>query len=52
MAQGHLVGAAAQRLFPEGRHIAHFADLASALRDTDAALAEAGDMTLFEPALR
>ena len=52
MMQGKLVGAAAQRLFPEGLHIAHFADLASALRETDEALAGPGDVTLFEPALR
>ena len=52
MMQGKLVGAAAERLFPEGRHIAHFADVASALSETDEALAESGDITLFEPALR
>jgi len=52
MMQGKLVGAAAQRLFPEGRHIGHFADLASALCATDEALAGSGDVTLFEPALR
>jgi hypothetical protein len=52
MAQGHLVGAAAQRLYPEGRLIGHVTDLASALRETDEALAGSGDITLFEPALR
>ena len=52
MMQGVMVGAAAQRLFPEGRHIAHFADPASALIETDKALGEPGDLTLFEPALR
>lgn len=52
MAQGNLVGAAAQLLFPEGLHIEHFADLASALDATNAALKEPGDVTLFEPVLR
>jgi Domain of unknown function(DUF2779) len=52
MAQGHLVGAAAQRLHPEGRLIGHVADLAAALRETAEALAQPGDLTLFEPALR
>ena len=52
MAQGNRVGAAAQRLFPEGRLIAHATDLTSALRETDEALAQPGDITLFEPALR
>ena len=51
MAQGRMVGAAAQRLFPEGRLIADFADLPAALRATDDALAESGDITLFEPVL-
>ncbi len=52
MAQGNLVGAAAQRLYPEGRLIAHVFDLTSALRETADALAAPGDLTLFEPALR
>lgn len=52
MAQGHLVGKAAQRLYPEGRLIAQVTDLTSALRETDEALAQPGDITLFEPALR
>jgi hypothetical protein len=52
MAQGNLVGAAAQRLYPEGRLIAHVTDLKSALRETEDALAQPGDVTLFEPALR
>ena len=52
MAQGHLVGAAARRLYPEGRLIAHVTDLNSALRETREALAQPGDVTLFEPALR
>ena len=52
MAQGNRVGAAAQRLFPEGRLIAHATDLTSVLRETDEALAQPGDITLFEPALR
>ena len=51
MAQGNLVGAAAQRLYPEGRLIAHVTDLKTALRETDEALAQPGDVTLFEPAL-
>jgi CRISPR/Cas system-associated exonuclease Cas4 (RecB family) len=52
MAQGNLVGAAAQRLYPEGRLIGHVTDLNSALRETEEALAQPGDVTLFEPALR
>jgi Domain of unknown function(DUF2779) len=52
MAQGNLVGAAAQRLYPDGRLIAHVTDLTSALRETAEALAPPGDITLFEPALR
>ena len=52
MAQGNLVGAAAQRLYPEGRLIAHVTDLNAALRETREALAQPGDVTLFEPALR
>ncbi|MEP7328713.1 MAG: DUF2779 domain-containing protein [Betaproteobacteria bacterium] len=52
MAQGNLVGAAAQLLFPEGRLIAHVFDLSSALRETAEALTQPGDLTLFEPALR
>ena len=52
MAQGHLVGTAAQRLFPEGRLIGHVTDLAAAVQETDEALAGPGDVTLFEPALR
>ena len=52
MAQGNRVGAAAQRLYPEGRLIGHVTDLTSALRETDEALAQPGDVTLFEPALR
>jgi hypothetical protein len=52
MAQGNLVGAAAQRLYPEGRLIGHVTDLKSALRETDDALAQPGNVTLFEPALR
>ena len=51
-AQGSLVGAAAQRLYPDGRLIAHMTDLTSALRETTEALAQPGDVTLFEPALR
>ena len=51
-AQGNLVGAAAQRLHPQGRLIGHVFDLASALRETEEALAQPGDLTLFEPALR
>jgi hypothetical protein len=52
MAQGNLVGAAAQRLYPEGLLIGHVTDLTSALRETEQALAQSGDITLFEPALR
>ena len=52
MAQGNLVGAAAQRLYPEGRLIEHVFDLTTALRETADALAQPGDLTLFEPALR
>ncbi len=52
MAQGNLVGAAAQRLYPEGRLIAHVMDLKAALRETEEALMQPGDVTLFEPALR
>jgi hypothetical protein len=52
LAQGNLVGAAAQRLYPEGRLIGHVMDLNAALRDTAEALAQPGDVTLFEPALR
>jgi len=52
MAQGNLVGEAAQSLHPEGRLIAHVGDLASALLETTEMLAEPGDITLFEPALR
>lgn len=52
MAQGNLVGAAAQRLYPEGRLIEHVFDLSAALDETSAALAQPGDLTLFEPALR
>jgi hypothetical protein len=52
IAQGNLVGAAAQRLFPEGRLIGHVGDLAAALDETAEALARPGDITLFEPALR
>ncbi len=51
-AQGNLVGAAAQHLYPEGRLIAHVDDLSAALLETSEALAEPGDITLFEPALR
>ena len=47
-----MVGAAAQRLFPEGRLIAHVTDLNAAVRETQEALATPGDITLFEPALR
>jgi hypothetical protein len=52
MAQGNLVGAAAQRLYPEGRLVGHVTDLNAALRETDESLAQPGDVTLFEPALR
>jgi hypothetical protein len=52
MAQGNLVGAAAHRLYPEGRLIAHVTDLKAALSETQEALAQPGDLTLFEPALR
>ena len=52
MAQGNLVGSAAQYLYPEGRLIGHIMDLASALRETTEILAQPGDVTLFEPALR
>ncbi len=52
MAQGNLVGAAAQRLYPEGRLIEHVFELTTALRETADALAQPGDLTLFEPALR
>ena len=52
MAQGNLIGAAAHRLFPGGRLIAHVDDLPAALRATQEALAQPGDVTLFEPALR
>jgi hypothetical protein len=52
MAQGHLIGAAAHRLFPAGRLIAYVDDLPAALRATQEALARPGDVTLFEPALR
>ncbi len=52
MAQGNLVGAVAQRLYPGGRLIGHVDDLAAALNETRAALGQPGDVTLFEPALR
>ncbi len=52
MAQGNLIGVAAHRLFPAGRLIAHVDDLPAALRETREALAQPGDVTLFEPALR
>jgi len=52
MAQGNLVGAAAQRLYPDGRLIGHVTDLGAALRETADALAQPDDVTLFEPALR
>ncbi|MBK9115012.1 MAG: DUF2779 domain-containing protein [Betaproteobacteria bacterium] len=52
LAQGHLVGAAAHTLYPEGRLIGHVTDLAAAVRETQEALAQPGDLTLFEPALR
>ncbi|MFO1325165.1 MAG: DUF2779 domain-containing protein [Burkholderiales bacterium] len=52
MVQGHRVGAAAQRLFPGGRLIAHVDQLQSALKETRELLAAPGDVTLFEPALR
>ena len=52
MAQGNLVGAAAQHLYPEGRLIAHVTDLDAALSETRETLAQPGDVTLFEPALR
>lgn len=52
IAQGNLVGAAARAQYPGGRLIGHTGDLASALRETEVALATPGDLTLFEPALR
>ncbi len=52
LAQGNLVGAVAQRLYPEGRLIEHVNDLTAALNETRAALGQPGDVTLFEPALR
>lgn len=52
MAQGNLVGSAARALYPGGRLIGHTSDLASALRETEEALARTGNLTLFEPALR
>ena len=52
MAQGNLIGAAAHTLFPGGRLIGHVDNLAAALRETQDALAQPGDLTLFEPALR
>ena len=52
LAQGNMVGAAAQAQYPEGRLIAHVNDLTSALHETNEALARPGDITLFEPALR
>src|SRR5450432_1276985 len=52
MTQGNLVGAAARRLFPEGRLIAHTTDLDAAFSETDEALSTRGDLTLFEAALR
>ena len=52
LAQGHLVGAAAHTLHPDGRLIGHADDLAAALRETQEALTQPGDLTLFEPALR
>ncbi|MEO8753331.1 MAG: DUF2779 domain-containing protein [Casimicrobiaceae bacterium] len=52
MAQGHLLGAAARRQFPDGRLIAHGGDPGAAASETDEALAAPGDVTLFEPALR
>ncbi len=52
MAQGNLVGAVAQRLYPGGRLIGHVDDLTAALNETRAALGQPGDVTLFEPALR
>ncbi len=52
IAQGNLVGAAAQRLYPDGVLIGHEHDLDAALAATQDALAADGDVTLFEPALR
>jgi len=51
-AQGNLVAAAARRLYPQGRLIAHVTDLDAAMQQTQEALAQPGDVTLFEPALR
>ena len=52
MAQGRMVGIAAQHAFPEGLLIGHVHDLSAALAETRAALTEPGDVTLFEAALR
>ncbi|MBK7592258.1 MAG: DUF2779 domain-containing protein [Betaproteobacteria bacterium] len=52
MAQGHKVGAAAQTLFPGGHLVGHVDNLSAALRETEALLAQPGDVTLFEAALK
>lgn len=52
LAQGHRVGIAARRQFPAGQLIGHADDPAAALDATARALAQPGDLTLFEPALR
>ncbi len=52
MAQGNRVGAAAQALFPGGHLVGHVDNLTAALRETDALLAQPGDLTVFEAALQ
>ena len=52
MAQGNRVGAAAQALFPDGHLVGHVDNLTAALRETDALLAQPGDLTVFEAALQ
>jgi uncharacterized protein DUF2779 len=49
---GHAVGATARSLYPGGRLIEHQDDLATALRETEAALVGSDDVVLFEPALQ
>jgi hypothetical protein len=47
---GHAVGEVARALYPDGRLIGHPENPGIALRETEAALREDGDLLLFEPA--
>jgi hypothetical protein len=49
---GHRVGEVARSLYPQGRLIPHGDDPGAALQETAAALANDGDLLLFEPAFR